>query len=87
MDKNKIIWKTNIPCTLEIQEISARQKKTCFSCYKKPVGRKRLFVKYKSPDGFETNVVYCENCWKDFLQNCEKNLSFLFEQIRQEIAK
>lgn len=79
---DKIIWKTNVPCSLEIQEATSRQRKLCSICQQKPV-RKRLLVKYKELAGYETQNVYCQKCWSDFLRKCEDDFCRIIQEIRR----
>jgi len=79
--------KFKLPHGVLVQEVNNRQSKLCKSCDKKPEG-KRLLVMYFQPLNHRISTeVYCQDCAKDFLRECDKEYNVLVAELRDGLKK
>ena len=79
--------KFNLPHGVLVQNVNNRHSKVCKTCDKKPEG-KRLLVLYFHPLNHRVSTtVYCQDCAKEFLRECDKDYNSLVSEIYDAFKK
>jgi len=74
-----------LPQGILVQEVNNRQSKLCKTCGKSPENKRLLVIYFYTRQHRTSTAVYCQDCAREFLKQCDQSYNILAASLKKEI--